>query len=96
MHIESCFRGRKISEPIVSILKTSKPLYCCAHVAIRRVLETYLQIKPPDVAFSYQVHGKPEWRPVIRPRESSSISHSEELALLALTLNSRIGIDRQG
>ncbi len=61
---------------------------------LRSVLAQYLKRRPQDVDFWYEAAGKPHLAcGGIEPKLHFNISHSHELALIALCLDHRIGID---
>lgn len=69
--------------------------YITGRGALRCILGRCLNIAPHRVQFDYQEHGKPV---LAQPRTTNgnlsfNFSHSLELALCAVTLNSPIGVD---
>lgn len=60
---------------------------------LRQILANYLQIQPTEVNFSYNSYGKP--RLIIANQEPLrfNLSHSQELALIAVTQDCDIGVD---
>ncbi|WP_157605142.1 4'-phosphopantetheinyl transferase superfamily protein [Schlesneria paludicola] len=64
---------------------------------LRRLIGEACQIPPRDLQFEYGAHGKPElsqvgW-PENVPRIEFSVSHSGQLGLIALTIDSAVGVD---
>lgn len=59
---------------------------------LRQILSWYVDITPENLTFAYKEHKKPI---LSEPTShlSFNISHSEDIALLAVTLNHAIGID---
>ncbi|HIB85306.1 MAG TPA: 4'-phosphopantetheinyl transferase superfamily protein [Chromatiales bacterium] len=66
--------------------------FTAGRAALRQILGNYLGCDPTDVQFDYNEHGKPSLR---SPQSliSFNLSNSHTLALLAITLKRRIGID---
>lgn len=66
--------------------------YIAAHTAMRVLLGRYLDVSPLDVQFAAGSRGKP--RLVDPPCDLRfNLSHSEERALLAITLGREVGVD---
>jgi 4'-phosphopantetheinyl transferase len=65
--------------------------------ALRLVLAQLLQISPRAVVFRFGAGGKPELDPRALPQPTRcprfNVTHSEELALFALSLDRELGID---
>ena len=66
--------------------------YVRAHVALRAILGAYLGCDPAHAAFAAQAHGKPR---LVGPRTGLhfNLSHSKDLALLALGAADELGVD---
>jgi 4'-phosphopantetheinyl transferase len=68
--------------------------FTVARGVLRQLLGTYLNLDPRDVSFVYGPQGKPD---LAEPHSTSGIrfnlSHSGEIALLALSLNRDLGVD---
>ena len=64
--------------------------FTIARATLRIILAQYLQKKPKDIGFSYNDHGKPQ---VDHSPLQFNLSHSEDLALLAIGKQWPIGID---
>lgn len=65
-----------------------------ARSMLRAILARYLDCAPSALRFSYSAFGKPELR--LRPLDPPlrfNLSHSKDLALVAVTLDCAIGID---
>ena len=68
--------------------------YMNCRASLRSILGRYLHRAPADVRFSYEVNGKPEL--VDEQNEQRlrfNVSHSSDLALLAVTGTRAIGVD---
>jgi 4'-phosphopantetheinyl transferase len=65
--------------------------FIIARGLLRTLLSRYLEISPEQVQFSYGLKGKPELIP--HSALSFNVSHSHQMALYAITLHHRIGID---
>jgi 4'-phosphopantetheinyl transferase len=62
--------------------------------ALRVLLGLYLNAKPATIEFAYGYQGKPHVTfPSVALPISFNLSHSEELALIALTPTYRVGVD---
>jgi len=68
--------------------------FTVARGAMRQLLGTYLNLRPHEIKFVYGPQGKPD---LAEPQSSSSLrfnlSHSGEIALLAITHNRELGVD---
>lgn len=62
---------------------------------LRRILATYLQTDPATLAFDYGPQGKPSLKPMdaAEPALHFNLSHSSDLALLAITRVGPVGVD---
>ena len=64
--------------------------YLAGRLALRELLGRYLERAPADVRFTYTSYGKPEL-----PGETLrfNVAHSDDLALIGLTEEDRLGVD---
>jgi 4'-phosphopantetheinyl transferase len=61
---------------------------------LRIILGRYLNTPPEKIKFEYHAHGKPSLSDgLLKPELRFNLSHSEEIALLAVTQNREVGID---
>jgi 4'-phosphopantetheinyl transferase len=69
--------------------------FIVARGTLRAILGRYLQLEPEQLRFCYSSYGKPALeRGAGRSSELSfNVAHSDQLALFALALNRRIGVD---
>ena len=67
--------------------------YRCARGALRFLLAPYLDVDPEDVAFGYGPHGKPMLSAPFAGQLTFNVSHSGELALIAIGKDLDIGVD---
>jgi 4'-phosphopantetheinyl transferase len=64
-----------------------------ARGALRDVLGRYLGRRADQVAFAYNAFGKPELSPELGARLGFNLSHSSELALIAVAADAPVGVD---
>jgi 4'-phosphopantetheinyl transferase len=68
--------------------------FVVARTALRAILARYLRLDPASIGFTYGPQGKPALDGSIGERELRfNLSHSEELALVAVTAGRPLGID---
>lgn len=67
--------------------------FIVARGLLRNILALYLNMEPKQVRFCYSAHGKPKLSPACDDKLCFNISHSQDLALFAVTHNRDIGID---
>ncbi|WHZ11419.1 MAG: 4'-phosphopantetheinyl transferase [Burkholderiaceae bacterium] len=72
------------------VLERDRRRYLAAHVALRKVLATQLGSDPARLAFETGPFGKPRLR---GSRLRFSLSHSEDLAAIAVTQDTEVGVD---
>jgi 4'-phosphopantetheinyl transferase len=60
---------------------------------LRQILANYLKIHPSEVNFSYNSHGKPSLLVANNEPVGFNLSHSQKLALIAVTQNCHVGVD---
>lgn len=65
--------------------------FTIARAMLRLILARYLQIPAKQIKFTYNSHGKPEL--INLPSLQFNLSHSQDLALLAIGNNFPLGID---
>jgi 4'-phosphopantetheinyl transferase len=71
-----------------------KKFFIAARGILRAILSRYLDIEPHQVRFNYGTRGKPEIAEIYGFKNLEfNLSHSEEIALYAITNASKIGID---
>jgi len=65
-----------------------------SHVALREILASYLSVSPRDLVFGEGAHGKPFLQaPTHAPTLCFSVSHSEDMALIAASRGREVGVD---
>lgn len=71
--------------------------YVIAHGALRAVLAGYLDAEPAGLVFDVGVHGKPSLGGEVGARSAVefNLSHSEDVALIAVTRGRPVGVDVQ-
>ena len=68
--------------------------FIAAHGALRTILAGYLDARPTALAFVTGEHGKPALRDVTgRPPVEFNLSHSDDLALVAVARAHPVGVD---
>lgn len=68
--------------------------FVVARAALRTILAGYLKIDSRKIVFAYQAHGKPKISDVQnRHRVTFNLSHSNEIAVWAVTKARAIGVD---
>jgi 4'-phosphopantetheinyl transferase len=68
--------------------------FAIAHVNMRRILGAYLDREPESILFRTNSFGKPELATEARtPLLYFNLSHSRKIALLALSMDTELGID---
>ena len=74
--------------------KRDRDRYTAARATLRVILARYLASDPTSVAFTYGPQGKPalDWGPG-ELALGFNLTHSAELALLAVTVESSVGVD---
>lgn len=65
--------------------------HLAAHTYVRQILARYLNLPAQEIEFSYNAHGKPEI--THHALLQFNLSHSKDLALLAVSMNHPVGID---
>lgn len=68
--------------------------FLLAHIALRKILSGYLQIDPALLQLTEDTLGKPVLHASHQLQQLQfNLSHSHELAILAVTLNNAVGVD---
>lgn len=68
--------------------------YIMARGSLRNILGRYLDVKPGEIRFTYNSHGKPALDLEFAANQLKfNVSHSTELALYAVTADREIGVD---
>ena len=67
--------------------------FVAARGILRLILSRYLALPPQSLIFHHGLHGKPYLAASITPSLSFNVSHSNDLALYAVTHERSIGID---
>ncbi len=66
--------------------------YWVAHVALRRILASYLLVDPCSLRFEFEEFGKPK---LVGAGLTFNLSHTRSIALLAVSKNQKIGVDTE-
>jgi 4'-phosphopantetheinyl transferase len=76
------------------LLEKHRTRFTAGRTILRMILGSYLGVPPREIRVQYQPNGKPEIHSFTEPaRLRFNLTHSGDLALLALTLDQEIGID---
>jgi len=71
--------------------------YIISHAALRLILTDCLKecskFNPPEIPFCASIYGKPALAAPLEGRLEFNLSHSGDIALVAITSNSEVGID---
>jgi len=67
--------------------------FIMARGCLRVILGSYLAVPPQSVQFLYNTHGKPSLSDLHNTTIEFNLSHTDEIALLAVTNGVRVGID---
>jgi len=67
--------------------------FIVARGALRKLLGRYLGMHPADIRFVYNSFGKPELSPASGSHLRFNLSHSADLALIAIAADADIGVD---
>lgn len=68
--------------------------FVLCRATLRRLLGVALDARPEDIRFAYGEHGKPELSAPWQPHELHfNVSHSRDMALLALSWHGEVGVD---
>jgi 4'-phosphopantetheinyl transferase len=74
--------------------ETDRRRYVLSHAALRHLLGEYLRSSPSALRFEHTARGKPELPRDVNPAGLRfNVSHSRELALIAVTLQRDVGVD---
>jgi 4'-phosphopantetheinyl transferase len=67
--------------------------YVLAHAALRQLLAARLNVAPAEISLRTGHHGKPELSAPLENRLSFNLTHSGELALVAISNSTEVGVD---
>jgi 4'-phosphopantetheinyl transferase len=67
--------------------------FIVAHGVLRELLGRYLGTEPGQIRFVYSAFGKPALSPEFGGRLKFNLSHSGDLALIAIAANAEVGVD---
>ena len=67
--------------------------FIAARGALRALLGRYLGTRSGDIRFTYNAFGKPDLSPEFGGRLRFNLSHSGDLALIAVTTDAAVGVD---
>jgi 4'-phosphopantetheinyl transferase len=76
------------------LLEKHRTRFAAGRAILRMILGSYLGVPSREIRVQYQPNGKPEIHSFTGPaRLRFNLTHSDDLALFALTLDQEIGID---
>jgi 4'-phosphopantetheinyl transferase len=67
--------------------------YIVAHGVLRRLLGRYLGVRPEELRFERNGFGKPALTPAFDGRLRFNLSHSADVALVAVASDAEVGVD---
>jgi 4'-phosphopantetheinyl transferase len=75
--------------------ETDRRRYITAHAALRSILSSYVNSPARELQFASGPYGKPKLAPPIHDKKkiAFNLSHSHEVALIAITQGREIGVD---
>jgi 4'-phosphopantetheinyl transferase len=93
-------RGRNLLSPDERdraarfIFERDRRRYLAAHAGLHEILSRYLAIEPAQLSFDLGTNGKPNVAQALAPGGIEfNLSHSNEVALVAVTLGHEVGVD---
>ncbi|HXY20397.1 MAG TPA: 4'-phosphopantetheinyl transferase superfamily protein [Gemmatimonadales bacterium] len=89
--LEAFLSGAEVERARRFVHQTDRRRYVCAHGLLRLVLSGYVGIRPRDIAFEEGPGGKP--RLAEQPGPRFNLTHSDDLALVAVSRDREVGID---
>lgn len=73
--------------------KRDRQRFVAAHGVLREILGRYLGAQPDHISYAYNAFGKPELGPEYDGRLKFNLSHSADLALIAIVADADVGVD---
>ncbi|MEM6755426.1 MAG: 4'-phosphopantetheinyl transferase superfamily protein [Cyanobacteria bacterium P01_C01_bin.38] len=67
--------------------------FIAARGILRNILSRYLNIEPSEIKFGYEARGKPFLEQNLQNKLTFNVSHSQNFALYAVSLDNSIGVD---
>ena len=67
--------------------------FVVAHGVLRELLARYLRTRPGRIRYEYNTFGKPDLTPLSANPLKFNLSHSADLALIAIAAESNVGVD---
>lgn len=67
--------------------------FIAAHVVLREILGHYLEAAPASIQFTFGAHRKPALAAPFEDKLHFNLSHSEDMAVYAITTSGAIGVD---
>jgi 4'-phosphopantetheinyl transferase len=75
------------------VLPVHKTRFLLSHLALRCILALYLGISPEAVSVAHTLHGKPRLQSDDQGALEFNLSHSGDLALVAVSSDAPVGVD---
>jgi 4'-phosphopantetheinyl transferase len=91
-HDESLLDDQERARSRRFVHRVDRSRFVIAHAALRLVLARSIGVDPAAIRYDHGVHGKPRLARDLR-RLEFNLSHSQELALLAVTRDRPVGVD---
>ena len=89
-HLEQSLSTDEMDRALRFYFPADRNSYIISHGSLRKILALYLHCEPDQLNFSVNAYGKPS---LDQGRLEFNLSHSGDLALVAITRGRKIGVD---